>query len=172
MPQLVLPDVKYQQSFLEAVKEYQADGSMQHYQTIDVDNISQDFAGYVDRLRKKAQGIGLRPGFEPHTEYWLVEGNEFLGRVDIRHQLNEYLKNKGGHIGYDIRPTQRRKGYGSLALKYGLEKAKELGLEKVLVTCDVDNVASNKVIQKNGGVLEDTRRINEQIVKNRYWIEV
>ena len=99
--------------------------------------------------------------------------SEIVGMVNIRHKLNESLINRGGHIGYSIRPTERKKGYGTLMLKLALRKCRELNLSKVLITCDKINVASAKVIQNNSGVLED-EVFNETFseIIQRYWISL
>lgn len=168
MPQLVLPSVQYRNSYLVALKEFQAEG---RDLDLNCDDISADFAGFVRRLRDKEKGIGLPKGFVPQTTYWLVADGEFLGRVSIRHQLNDNLQRIGGHIGYEIRPSQRRKGYGTLILQLGLVKAKELGLEQILVTCDVTNTGSHKIIQKAGGVLENEIAVGPgKPNKYRFWI--
>jgi predicted acetyltransferase len=88
-------------------------------------------------------------------------------------RLNKFLFNEGGHIGYSIRPTEREKGYGTLILNLGLEKCRELNLKKILLTCDKTNIASGKVIQNNGGMLENelySEAFSEMI--QRYWIEL
>lgn len=171
MPFLSLPDSKYKNSFLEAVKEYKAE-DLPNYRELDLEALQNDFSGYLEQLHKEAQGEGLPSGYVPHTIFWLVEGNHYLGRVDIRHILNDFLHREAGHIGYDVRPSERKKGYGKLALKLGVEKAKELGLKEVLITCDVTNVGSNKIIQANGGKLENTIPMGEgKPNKNRYWIQ-
>jgi len=156
MPQLVLPSAKYQASFLQAVTEYQAE-QLAHYKPLKVEELAADFSRYVDRIKRESRGDGLPEDQVPHTEYWLVEGNEFIGRVNLRHHLNSQLQQVGGHISYDVRPSQRRKGYGKLALELGLAKAKELGIEEVLITCDVNNIGSGKIIQANGGILQDIK---------------
>ena len=108
----------------------------------------------------------------PATTYWLVDNGEYIGGVSIRHELNEHLKNIGGHIGYDIRPSKRQQGYGTNVLALALPKAKELGISRVLVTCNVTNTASRKIIEKNGGVLENQVPDPETgIDKLRFWIE-
>jgi len=92
--------------------------------------------------------------------------------VRVRQQLTEHLLQIGGHIGYDIRPSKWGKGYGNKILALGLQKAKEMGIEKVRITCDVDNVASRKIIEKNGGVLDSEIPNPETGVnKARFWIE-
>lgn len=171
MPELVAPNLKYKDSFIEAVKEYQAEG-LSNYIGISPDDLSNKFEQYLLDIKDAATGNNLPVGYVPHSVWWLVENDTYLGRVDIRHQLNDFLKNEGGHIGYDIRPTQRGKGYGKLILKLGLDKAKELGFSKILITCDINNVRSKKVIEANGGKLEDIRSTRPgQPDKARYWIQ-
>jgi len=172
MPQLVLPSTDYQDSFLAALAEFQAEDLPNYnFRDLNVEELRSNFGAYVEQVLSERQGLNLPLGYVPHTVWWLVKGPEYLGRVDIRHQLNEQLLKLGGHIGYSIRSSQRRKGYGTLALKLALEKARELGLHKVLVTCDIDNIGSNKIIQANGGVLENTVEAGEgNPPKNRYWI--
>lgn len=172
MPYLTQPDIKFQKSFVEAVHEYQAE-DLPNYRGLNVEELSKDFAGFVDKLRREASGEGLPEGYVPHTVFWLVEGDNYLGRVDLRHELNDFLHREAGHIGYDVRPSERRKGYGKLALELGLQKAKEMGIQNVLITCDVDNVGSNKIIKANGGILENTIEVGEgKSPKNRYWFTV
>lgn len=171
MPHLTLPSTTYKASFLAAIKEYQAE-NLKNYRHLDISELEKDFSAYIQQQLDEAKGEGLPEGYVPHTIYWLVEDDQYLGRVDIRHTLTDSLKKLGGHIGYDIRPTQRRKGYGSLVLKLALQKAKQLGITDALVTCDVDNIGSNKIIQKNGGKLEGTKKVSDTLTKNHYWIEV
>ncbi|MPM89903.1 hypothetical protein SDC9_137018 [bioreactor metagenome] len=102
----------------------------------------------------------------------MVEDNKrILGAINIRHYLNDYLLNYGGHIGYGIRPSERKKGYASLMLSLALSVAKELGINKALITCDKDNLGSARTIMKNGGVLENEVAEGERITQ-RYWIEL
>jgi predicted acetyltransferase len=118
-----------------------------------------------DRERNPEGGV-------PDSTFWLTDKvGRVLGAVNIRHHLNDRLINRGGHIGYGIRPSERQKGYATQILALALEKAKELGIEKVLVTCDKSNTGSLKTILNNGGV-EDIDFIEENgnVVK-RYWIE-
>lgn len=91
----------------------------------------------------------------PSTNLYAFEGEEIIGKVSIRHKLNENLNKVGGHIGYGVIPSARGKGYASLMLKEALVYTKALGLEKVLVTCGETNSSSRRVIEKNGGVLEN-----------------
>jgi predicted acetyltransferase len=104
-----------------------------------------------------------------HTYFLVCNNKRIFGAINIRHCLNEYLFQFGGHIGYGIRPSERGKGYASLMLGMALPIAKKLGIDEVLVTCDKNNTASAKTIIKNGGILENEVMEEEEIVQ-RYWI--
>ena len=127
----------------------------------------------IRRLLDCARGVNVPENFVPATTYWLCrDGREVLGTVNIRHRLTEMLLNEGGHIGYAIRPGERGKGYGRLQCALALDKARALGLSRVLITCDEGNTASARVIEANGGVLEDHRATSSGVVKKRYWVEL
>jgi predicted acetyltransferase len=175
--ELVLPSVEYKASFIEAVKEYQQDVENIHmyerYRRLSISELETDFAAFVEKELSYALGLNLPEGYVPETTFWLIEHDEFLGRISIRHQINEHLKKIGGHIGYDIRPSKRKHGYGNKILELALPKAKGLGIQRALLTCDATNVASRKIIERNGGLLEDQVPNPETGVdKLRYWIDV
>lgn len=98
-----------------------------------------------------------------------VDG-QLVGRVSIRHELNEFLTARGGHIGYGVRPAHRRRGYAGEILRQSLVVARAAGVGDVLITCDEDNVASRKVIERHGGEFEDARIDDEGTSIRRYWI--
>ena len=166
---LIDPDVRYEQAFLEMIAEWKDAGEKLVPWVLDLD--SSDFEKYVRELEGYAQGIGIKEGKVPHSTFWLVDEGNILGVVNFRHQLNEKLLILAGHIGYGVRPSARRKGYATLILKLTLEKAKARGLEKVLLTCDKENIASARTILKNGGVLENEGLVDGEMVQ-RYWIEL
>lgn len=128
----------------------------------------------VGKLLDQKQGKQLPDGWVPASTFYLIrEDGKILGKSSFRHELNAFLKKIGGSIGYIIRSDERQKGYGMAILKLTLERARELGLERVLVTCDEDNIASAKIIERNGGVLEDMYQEDETAVpKRRYWIDL
>lgn len=99
-------------------------------------------------------GKSLPEGFSPQTTYWLKDNNIVVGMGKIRHQLNDYSRKYCGNIGYAIDPLQRGKGYANILLKLLLQKAKELKVNEIILTIEKGNIASQKVIEKNGGVLD------------------
>jgi predicted acetyltransferase len=108
-----------------------------------------DFAGFVERRRTVREQWGV-----PVTELWFVDGTTYLGTVVIRHRLTPALEREGGHIGYHVVPSHRRRGHATEMLAQALGVCRRLGLGQVLVTCAVDNLASRRVIEANGGVLD------------------
>lgn len=117
-------------------------------------------------------------GFVPSDVFLAVrqEDNSVVGIMDFRHYLTESLLKYGGHIGYSVRPSERRKGYASEMLRLVLDVCREFGETKILVTCDKDNEASRRTILKNGGVLEnevvETEGIGDSGITQRYWISI
>lgn len=134
-----------------------------------------DGSAYKDLLQYWAEektDKNYERGFVPATLYFLVDGDKRIyGAVHIRHELNDFLLKAGGHIGYGVRPSERRKGFASLMLSLALPKAKELGIKRALVTCDKVNLGSQRTIIKNGGVLENEVMDDGELVQ-RYWIEL
>jgi len=127
----------------------------------------QDFRKGLEANYKSALGIELPEGHVPQTVYWLFVNRKPVGIGKLRHYLTDSLLVDGGHIGYGIKPSERGKGYGKIILRELLKKAGERGINRVLVTCGIDNTASEKVILANQGVLQDKRDD-----KCRYWIEL
>ena len=133
----------------------------------------EDFEAFVGRLRDAVEGKGLPVGYVPGSTYWLVrDGRTILATSNLRHRLTPLLREEGGHVGYSVRPSERRKGYGTLILRLTLAKARTLGLTRLLVTCDHDNAASADVILNNGGVFEEEVALAKGTIKRRYWIDL
>jgi predicted acetyltransferase len=124
----------------------------------------QGFAAFVAALRAQSRGEHLPAGFVPCTTLWWAEHGTYFGRIAIRHDLTPHLREVGGHIGYDVRPTARRQGHATAMLRAALPIARSIGIQSVLITCDVTNIASRKVIESCGGSLED-----EHNGKLRFW---
>jgi predicted acetyltransferase len=175
--ELVLPSAHYKDSFIEAVREFRNDDDYTHrnkwYRSLSIPELEADFDAFVELELSHARGENIPEGYVPYTNYWLVEGGEYIGQATLRHQLNEHLLKIGGHIGYDIRPSKRRLGYGNTILELALVKAKERGIDRALVTSDVRNTASQKIIEKNGGVFEG-QSFNPEMGHDvlRYWIDI
>jgi predicted acetyltransferase len=132
-----------------------------------------DFAEFLARVRDWVRGINLPGGYVPESSYWLVSDEaEILGQINIRHRLTPALEDFGGHVGYHVRPSQRGKGYGTKMLALALDEARRLGLTRVLITCDPDNIASVRVIEKNGGVLASQSVAHIGRLTSRYWIDL
>jgi len=166
---LVLPSVEYKQSYLKAVEEGRDEVGAT---TLKKPKKDEPFEEFVKSIRSEAKGLNLPEGWVPATELWLIDKNEFIGRVSIRHTLNDHLLKIGGHIGYYIRISKRKKGYGRAILKLALQKAKKLGILKVLVTCDEGNIGSRKIIEANKGILENIIEVGKKHPqKRRYWIK-
>ncbi|MFC1920926.1 GNAT family N-acetyltransferase [Chloroflexota bacterium] len=125
------------------------------------------FPDYLKRLEDRASGKGLKPEHVPMTTYWLMINDRPAGISKLRHYLNENLLKHGGHIGYCIRPSEQGKGYGNIILKLTCIEARKMGIDELLLTCNEDNTASRRVIEKNGGILE---RLDEQGCY--YWISL
>jgi predicted acetyltransferase len=172
MIRLVQPELWLEEKFIEMLNDYNANDEdliRRRYSRVNF-----DFQRYVDYLKERAKGINLQPGHVTSSEWWLLnENNDILGTVRLRYELNETNYEEGGHIGYDISPKYRKKGYGKIILKLILEKARTLGFKKVLITCNFDNIGSKNIIEHNGGKLENTI-ISKESGKDvlRYWIEI
>lgn len=132
-----------------------------------------DFEDYLRRMQILASGENIPADDVPRNTYFLFCDGKIIGRSEIRRQLNDELWLIGGHLGADIRKSERKKGFGALILKLTLEKAKELRFERVLVTCDKRNIASAKTIEKCGGVF-DKEILHEETgtIYLHYWFNL
>jgi predicted acetyltransferase len=173
MPQLVVPTTAVHRSFLAAWDELEpheerwmgASGLTKQWTRAQVEDLD-EFAHMIAAVRAEAdEESELPPDLVHQTVLWFVEGDEWLGRLSIRHRLTPPLLELGGHIGYVVRPSARRKGYATQMLTQSLPIAAGLGIDPALVTCDNDNDASRKVIEAAGGELEDERH-----GKLRFWV--
>lgn len=130
------------------------------------------FPEYVKRVAAWKAGHGLLNGFVPNTYFVGIVGDQLVGRLSLRHELNDFLRSFGGHIGYVVIPSERNKGYATEMLRLGVLEARKLGIGDILISCDVDNEASRRVIEKNGGVYEFTTQLESlDTQKDVYWIK-
>ncbi|MGK9486801.1 GNAT family N-acetyltransferase [Bacillus tropicus] len=168
---LLTPTTDLQDEYLDFYNEWKDSG-----ETIIPWVISKDpsnFPAMVQELLDAHNGVNLPQSWVPDSTYWLVtDNNRIVGAVNIRHSLTEHLFNAGGHIGYGIRPSERRKGYATKLLELSLEKTKKLNITRALVVCDEVNTASEKTILHNGGVRDDDFIEEDGNVVRRFWIEL
>lgn len=158
--------------FLSAIAEWSANPGFVFAPDYDP---SFDFKSYIELLAQQERGENLRPGYVPHTVLFGFSGGRIIGRAGFRHYLKEFLEKVGGHIGYGVLPDSRLRGFATSMLRQTLPYAREMGLTKVLVTCDDDNVGSYKVIEKCGGTLENVIEVasdGQVLKKRRYWIDL
>jgi predicted acetyltransferase len=174
--ELTLPTVDVRESFVVAMAELQAEGRGSPSDDSMVGreirqfggqwHTAAGFAAYVEQLRAESLEETPRPdGWVPSTTWWYVDGQSYLGRIALRHRLNDGLLEVGGHIGYDVRPSARRQGHATAMLLGVLGEARDMGIDEALLTCDEDNIASRIVIERAGARYEDSRN-----GKRRYWV--
>lgn len=169
---LVPPHERYRETFLRALREFQVEG-LPWWSGGDLDLLDgeePDFAAFVAKKLRDAEGwTGATP---PKTHLWAIDDDErFVGRLSIFHELTDALRVSGGHIGYDTLPSLRGRGVATEMVRQALPIARSLGLAEVLLTCDETNMASIRVIEKNGGALRETRVLDpSRPAKRSYWI--
>jgi predicted acetyltransferase len=164
---LLDPSTDKRAAFLGMAQDWLDHGNDRYRLAVD------DFDAYLARVERFRDAARTPVGWVPGTEFWLDDdGGEIVGCVRLRFWLTPSLEVEGGHIGYDVRPSSRGRGFGTAALRLVLPEAQRRGLERVRVTVDSDNVASVKIIERNGGILSgDTisQRTGRPI--KQYWID-
>ena len=129
---------------------------------------------WLENLKKNSCEETVAEGLVPATTYLAVRkgDGQVVGMIDIRHRLSDFLLNSGGHVGYSVRRSERRKGYATEMVRLALKVCRDrLLLSKVLITCDKENIASAKTILANGGLLEN-EILEEGQITQRYWINL
>ncbi|EPZ0456786.1 GNAT family N-acetyltransferase [Bacillus sp. CD3-5] len=168
---LLTPTTDLQEEYLDFYNEWKDSGETMIPWVITKD--PSNFPAMVQELLDAHNRINLPDSWVPDSTYWLVtDHNRIVGAVNIRHSLTEHLFNAGGHIGYGIRPSERRKGYATKLLALSLEKAKQLNITKALIVCDEVNTASEKTILHNGGLRDEDFIEEDGNVVRRFWIEL
>jgi predicted acetyltransferase len=168
MPELIAPVVRLHAAWLEARADWGPGVHEDGFGLRPSDEVESPdgFAAWVTRLNDQSDPAKpLEPGRVHCTYRWIVEDDRVLGAIALRHELNGF-----GHIGYGIRPSARRRGLATWALGRILGEARSLGLDRVLVICAVDNLASARTIEHQGGVLDEIRDTELGVVR-RYWIK-
>ncbi|MFD0682572.1 MULTISPECIES: GNAT family N-acetyltransferase [unclassified Paenibacillus] len=168
---IIKPSIDYQDAYISFYQDWINSGENIVPWVVGKDPT--DFPAMLQFLSEEAKEELLPEGWVPASTYWLMDtANKVVGAVNIRHRLNEKLLNSGGHIGYGICPSERRKGYATLLLSLALQQTAELGLQKVLVVCDKGNIGSERTILKNGGVFESEFIEENGNCIRRFWIDV
>jgi predicted acetyltransferase len=172
---LLHPTPRWEQDYLAMAREFHAAGETGWpYGAADYDDLAlRDFLAFATRCDDHRHGRDLPPGYVPASIFMLLDQERLVGVANLRHSLNEYLRNIGGHIGYCVRPCMRRRGYMKRFLPLVLAEAARLGIDQALITCEVSNTASEKVIRSAGGQFESERSDDEsdRTVK-RFWVDL
>lgn len=166
---LAKPDKIYENSFKKYAESYKCSGDSYYFEKykMALDN----FDEYIKELEDNSKGINIEKGWVPTSTFWLIDNNEVAGVTRVRHRE----AGTAGHIGYDISPCFRNKGYGTKILELSLLEASKLGIKEAVVTCNTENSASRKIIEKNGGKLLGTifdEEENENLFKYTILINI
>ncbi len=166
---LVKPTLEYEEKVLEYKKEFIDNGETHIHGSHRLNEV-ETYNEWLSLCKELVDNKEVTDKSVPGEEYLVIDidNNNLVGLVNLRHCLNDYLFKYGGHIGYSIKPSERRKGYATLMLSLTLDKCKELNIDKVLITCDKTNIGSSKVIENNGFILED-EIANGDVIYKRFW---
>jgi predicted acetyltransferase len=168
---LVDPSLEWLDELRRYIEAFRAEGRT-HIPGLLPDDRLNDPQTLICKLRDFSRSVGLPPGWVPSTTWFGVQGRVLVGNINLRHQLTPGLEIFGGHVGYAVHPQHRNKGHASRMLQLLLPKASGFGLQRLLFTCDDSNSPSARVIEKNGGVLQDKLPREGGGLTRRYWIEL
>ena len=168
---LVKPDLSYADEIIKYKEESLKENPLING-SAGLNNFS-SIEDWLEELKKRSSENTVPEGLVLSSTYLGIreKDNYIVGMIDIRHYLNEYLTQVGGNIGYSVRKRKKKKGYAKQMLKLALEKCKELKIKKVLITCDEDNIASEKVILSANAKFQDIRNVDGEN-KKRFWIDL
>jgi predicted acetyltransferase len=169
------PSLAYKNSYLTGLDRLKVRSEIAAWvylgDSADFDAPKKDFSSYVDTLLRREHAPP--PGFVRDSVYWAISGGIMVGRISLRHALNDFLKQVGGHIGYITHPDYRGQGVATEMLRQILQTDRAKSIGRLLLTCDVDNLASIRTIEKNGGKFAGIVAASEtRPPKNHYWIEL
>jgi predicted acetyltransferase len=161
--------MEYKDAYIEMMVEWEE--TNEHIYPGAIRRGGTDYNNWLEMLESYRKRETCPSHFTPSDTYFLVnDDNRLLGAISIRHYLSEQLLRLGGHIGYGIRPIERRKGYATAMLKLALEKCRDMGIKQVLITCDKNNIGSAKTIIANNGIFENELVEDNGNIVQRYWI--
>ncbi len=166
------PHLDHKTSYLEALKEFQAEG---RYLFLDYNEIEENFDDFIRKLNEGKKNLH-KPYADwvepvPETVLWLVKEHEFIGTLNIRHRLNWHLEKWGGHLNFIVRPSMRGKGFGKKLLQKAIPYISYLGIDRALITIDPQDESANKIVEFCGAELEDTLPATDKFPeRNRYWL--
>lgn len=169
MSRLTKPSIKYKDSYLKAIQEMEAHQQSLHYKDLKLPQLDE-----LEKKEEHPEDRGSQP--LPKDElFWLVDGDEFIGRIYLIYTLTE-AHMRAGQVDYFIRPSKRRRGYGTEILRLALDRFRERGLRRILISCAADNIGSKKIIEANGGVFENEipswDPYGTSGIRRRYWIDL
>ncbi|MBP3463566.1 MAG: GNAT family N-acetyltransferase [Clostridia bacterium] len=171
--ELVFPTEEYRDQIMDYLQEHFDNGEMILNGCGGLDRL-RDFDSWLKKVRNDVDFAKCSEGRVPASLYMAIRKSDkrLIGLIQIRHCLNEKLLQTSGHIGDGVRPSERKKGYVTEMIRLALEKCKELGIKRVLMSCDKDNVGSRKSIMNNGGVLENEIKMEDESIEQRFWISL
>lgn len=156
----------YRREFLEYGGSMDGCGSLRHFENV---------CDWLDDTERFSKRETVPENRVQATQFIYVRESDgkMVGAIQVRHYFNDYLRDYGGHIGYSVRPSERRKGYATAMLRDVLPYCSEIGLDKVMISCDDDNEGSRRTILKNGGIYSETvHEPNEDVMIEKYWIDL
>ena len=174
---LVIPTEEYEQqaiNLIEEVDKIDLDKNIRFSGFNSLEEYKNNYKEWLIYIQNQLKKETVQEGLVTANTFFTIrkKDNKLVGIINVRHELNDYLFNYGGHIGYSILPRERRKGYAYKQLFLALEFCKSLNIKKVLVTCVDYNIGSRKTIEKAGGVLENiVFNHNKNVDERRYWID-